>query len=236
MVARLSPRCDRSGREQARGRGGAHSALLPARVRRSHDKGRLAWKADVRMLSGTVAVRESSAIHGIWPVATRRIARGEWLWRAELDAARVPVRKVLSRPAERQGVFQAVGWQVDKDSFEVCGDPGRAMNHSWDPNTWWGGERTLAARREIAPDDELTYDCATSELALSPNILCACGSAWCRGWITNRATRSAPGSAGTPATSRRIWFAPFRCCQAGRVPGVGEPHWRRSRPSVRAGH
>jgi len=138
------------------------------------------------MLSDAIVVRDSCTIHGTGLVAARYIAAGEWVWRADPGARRVPCSEVLSWSAERQREFQKVGWQVDADSFEVCDDASRYMNHSCDPNTWWGGEGLLVARRDIAPGEEVTYDYATSELALSPGITCACGCACCREEITNR--------------------------------------------------
>ena len=35
-------------------------------------------------------------------------------------------------------------------------------NHSCDPNLWWTGSYTLAARRDISPGEELTNDYAAS--------------------------------------------------------------------------
>ena len=65
--------------------------------------------------------------------------------------------------------------------------PGRLNgygNHSCDPNLWWAGPYELAARRDIAPGDELTNDYATSTAEPGFAMACSCGSGRCRGVIT----------------------------------------------------
>jgi hypothetical protein len=57
-------------------------------------------------------------------------------------------------------------------------------NHSCDPNLWWVGPYELAARRDIAPGDELTNDYATSTAEPDFAMACSCGSGQCRGVVT----------------------------------------------------
>ncbi|MGH3167637.1 MAG: SET domain-containing protein-lysine N-methyltransferase [Trebonia sp.] len=57
-------------------------------------------------------------------------------------------------------------------------------NHSCDPNLWWTGPYTLAARRDISPGEELTNDYATSTGIAGFRMNCACGSSLCRTVIT----------------------------------------------------
>jgi SET domain-containing protein len=57
-------------------------------------------------------------------------------------------------------------------------------NHSCDPNLWWVGPYTLAARRDIATGDEVTNDYATSTGSADFTLDCSCGSARCRGTVT----------------------------------------------------
>ncbi len=57
-------------------------------------------------------------------------------------------------------------------------------NHSCDPTLWHIDAFTLAARRDIAPDEELTIDYATQTDNPSFEIACRCGSARCRGTVT----------------------------------------------------
>lgn len=137
------------------------------------------------MLSEAIEVLDRGAIHGRGLVARRPIAAGEVLWRPEPDAPRVPCAEVLAWHEERRRAFLYVAYQADDESFVICEDDSRYMNHSCDPNTWWEGD-AVVARRAIAAGEEITYDYAMTELAVSPDIACSCGSPLCRGRITNR--------------------------------------------------
>jgi hypothetical protein len=57
-------------------------------------------------------------------------------------------------------------------------------NHSCDPNLWWTEAHTLAARREIAPGEELTNDYATSTSSAAFRMDCTCRSLDCRTVVT----------------------------------------------------
>lgn len=61
-----------------------------------------------------------------------------------------------------------------------------AVNHCCDPNLWMQDARTLAARRDILPGEELTVDYALwlydVAWSLEP---CRCGAAACRGRVSN---------------------------------------------------
>ena len=76
--------------------------------------------------------------------------------------------------------------QIGKDDW--CFQQGdiHKMNHSCDPNTWWEGYGTLTARRDISCGEEVTFDYSTSEITLSYEMKCNCGSSVCRGIITNQ--------------------------------------------------
>ena len=72
------------------------------------------------------------------------------------------------------------------DSTHLVLPPRRANgygNHSCDPNLWWVGTYALAARRDIAVDEELANDYATST-ASAEAMDCSCGTALCRGEVT----------------------------------------------------
>ena len=56
------------------------------------------------------------------------------------------------------------------------------INHSCDPNAGVVGQIILVAMREIQPDEEITFDYATTDTQL-PGFRCNCGSENCRGWI-----------------------------------------------------
>nr|WP_277350059.1 SET domain-containing protein-lysine N-methyltransferase [Nonomuraea sp. FMUSA5-5] len=65
--------------------------------------------------------------------------------------------------------------------------PGTAIgkaNHSCDPNLWWTGPYTLAARRDLRPGEEVTSDYATSTADPGFALDCRCGTPLCRGRVT----------------------------------------------------
>ena len=64
------------------------------------------------------------------------------------------------------------------------GRPNGCGNHSCDPNLWWVGSYTLAARRDLASGEEVTNDYATSTGDGSFRMDCRCGSTLCRRTIT----------------------------------------------------
>jgi uncharacterized protein len=119
--------------------------------------------------------------------------------------ARTPIRagtavsrlggRLVSWP-ELDELFARAARQPDPpylDTITVTGElhlvlpPGRPNgkgNHGCDPNLWWTGAYTLAARRDLAVDEELTNDYATSTGAAGFTMACRCGSARCRGTVT----------------------------------------------------
>jgi len=58
-------------------------------------------------------------------------------------------------------------------------------NHSCDPNIAIQGQIVFVAMREIAADEELTHDWATTD-DLEYRMTCRCGSPCCRGTITGK--------------------------------------------------
>jgi uncharacterized protein len=66
--------------------------------------------------------------------------------------------------------------------------PDHYPNHSCDPNVWMVDEVTLAARRDIAKDEELTADYALWEEDENTIMqwACSCRSPLCRGTVTGR--------------------------------------------------
>jgi hypothetical protein len=72
-----------------------------------------------------------------------------------------------------EGVFQA---SLHADAHE------NFVNHSCDPNAGIGwGDLTLIARKDIAANEEITYDYLTSDLDEADDcFVCNCGSPNCR--------------------------------------------------------
>ncbi|MFB4272607.1 SET domain-containing protein [Nonomuraea sp. GTA35] len=64
------------------------------------------------------------------------------------------------------------------------GSPIGKANHSCDPNLWWTGPYTLAARRDLGPGEEVTSDYATSTADPGFVLDCRCATPLCRGRVT----------------------------------------------------
>lgn len=84
-------------------------------------------------------------------------------------------------------------------------------NHSCDPNLWHLGPFTLAARRDIEADEELTVDYATHSGG-DWTMECRCGSPLCRGRVTGLDWRRADLQARYGAH-----WAPMLATMIGRV-------------------
>ena len=62
--------------------------------------------------------------------------------------------------------------------------PMHATNHSCDPNARFNKTGMLVAIRDIAKDEEITYDYLLHPVPASPwNFQCQCLSANCTGWV-----------------------------------------------------
>jgi RimJ/RimL family protein N-acetyltransferase len=79
------------------------------------------------------------------------------------------------------GENQHILWAADDP--DAAAGPGGA-NHSCDSNLWMLDERTVGARRDIAPGEELTLDYALFSVAPEWRMECRCGSTLCRGVVT----------------------------------------------------
>jgi uncharacterized protein len=66
------------------------------------------------------------------------------------------------------------------------GTPNGRGNHSCDPNLWWVDAYTLAARRDIAADEEVTNDYATSTDQEAFTMDCSCSAPLCRRTVSGR--------------------------------------------------
>ena len=91
---------------------------------------------------------------------------------------------------QMKGWFGSYAYPLIGDTYVMWSDKPtdwRPINHSCDPNLWFGADHSLNvyARRAIARGEELTMDyatfCAGEYMADFP---CACGAAACRGTVT----------------------------------------------------
>jgi uncharacterized protein len=61
---------------------------------------------------------------------------------------------------------------------------GDHFNHSCEPNAGLNGQIALVAMRDIAPDEEVTFDYATCDSSDYDEFACACGAVNCRRQVT----------------------------------------------------
>ena len=95
-------------------------------------------------------------------------------------------------------VFENIGadfaLQIDDEfvigaNFEADLDDAQYFNHSCNPNAGLRGQLNLVAIRDIAPDEEVTFDYAMvlycGKGAKPYQLECACGAPSCRGIVTD---------------------------------------------------
>lgn len=95
-------------------------------------------------------------------------------------------------------VFENIGadfaLQIDDEfvigaNFEADLDDAQYFNHSCNPNAGLRGQLNLVAMRDIAPDEEVTFDYAMvlycGKGAKPYQLECACGAPSCRGIVTD---------------------------------------------------
>ncbi len=138
------------------------------------------------MLHPLIKLVDFGVIEGKGLVAQGLIRAGEIVSQLEPNQPLTPVEEVLSWPTGQQEAFIRHSYQLNDAYFVSEQGPEKHMNHSCDPNTWWLDDITMVARRDILPGEEITYDYATTEIAVPFTMRCACGSAICRGIVTHR--------------------------------------------------
>ena len=63
-------------------------------------------------------------------------------------------------------------------------EPADCINHSCDPNAGICGQISLVAMRDIAANEEITFDYAMADSSSFDEFDCACGAATCRGRVS----------------------------------------------------
>lgn len=132
------------------------------------------------MLNPKVTQYQSS-INGTGLKATSDIKEGDVVWKLDEDEERLTLEQLQKLPPDRQKLAYQQG-----DYFIIVTDGSEYMNHSCDPNTWWDGDETLVACRDIKAGEEVTYDYATAEIdeGFRSKWECRCGAEDCRKVIT----------------------------------------------------
>lgn len=137
------------------------------------------------MLHKHVKLVDRGVIEGKGLVATGVIRKGEVVSRLEPDQPMIEIAEVLTWTEEAQDELLHYGYQCSATHIVSEQGDEKYMNHSCDPNTWWRDDDTMIARRDIQPGEEITYDYATTEVAIPFEMPCNCGSSICRGVIRN---------------------------------------------------
>lgn len=88
---------------------------------------------------------------------------------------------------------QSRSMQIDDDLYMVSAvvpEPGDFVNHSCDPSCGIVGSVLVVAMRDIAVDEELTFDYAMADASDYDEFTCNCGATNCRGLVTGRDWRN----------------------------------------------
>jgi hypothetical protein len=95
----------------------------------------------------------------------------------------VTLEQVLALSRQEQGHTI----QVDAELYLAPIDmeePADLINHSCDPNAGLCGQISLVAMRDIAANEEITFDYAMADSSSFDEFECACGAATCRGRVS----------------------------------------------------
>ena len=163
-----------------------------------------------------------SPIHGQGMYAAAAIQRGEvvTVWGGTLLLTEKDPGCALATIGE--GLYLARPLGANRE------DRANLINHSCDPNVWLRDEVTLAARRDIAPGEELTLDYAMfeSDEAWIARFACRCTSALCRGVLTGKDWRRDDLQARYCGG-----FSPFLCARMEKLRSRKEGGWSGDRDS-----
>jgi SET domain-containing protein len=140
------------------------------------------------MIHSNIEVR-ISPISGRGLFAHKPILRGEVVWQKDEGEARYHLSEIIAWPEETRRFFYTLAYQIDDEYFSgpLPGspeDPGDFMNHSCNPTSWFETDSVMVATRDIAVDEEITYDYATSEVSPVFSMPCNCKTIYCRSIIT----------------------------------------------------
>jgi hypothetical protein len=137
------------------------------------------------MLHPLVKLEDRGVIEGKGLVATGMIYAGEVVSQLDPGQPMTAISDILTWPAEQRDAYFVHAYQCSATHYVAEAGIDKHMNHSCDPNTWWLDNDTMIARRDILPGEEITYDYATTEIALDFEMTCLCGTTLCRSVITN---------------------------------------------------
>ena len=131
-----------------------------------------------------------SALHGRGTFGTRHLDKGTLLMVIGGHLLTCEEEAALPQSMQDAGVQIASDLVLSPRTSELAGGI-NYVNHSCDPNAGFHGQIFLVAMRDIAQGEEITFDYAMClgdgpHAAAPYRLECQCGSAQCRGWITDR--------------------------------------------------
>lgn len=146
-------------------------------------------------LNKKIELRKHPNFDGSGLFATESISAGEVIWSDQKSYQRVAIKVAESWPKELFTAFTHFAYQISDTEFlgpliidgkvQSQEDASNYMNHSCNPSTWWESDFLMTACRDIAKDEEVTFDYATSELNDTKKLdPCLCGAQNCRGRAT----------------------------------------------------
>ncbi|YCK38629.1 SET domain-containing protein [Actinomadura sp. ATCC 39365] len=119
-----------------------------------------------------------SPIHGTGLFARQHIGKDDIVMRLGGHLIDNDTLASLTPPYSSLTVEEDLHLLLDPDH------PARYGNHSCEPTLWHTDATTLAARRQIAPGEELTIDYATHSGVATWSMTCHCATPTCRGAVT----------------------------------------------------
>lgn len=138
------------------------------------------------MLHPSVTLIDNSRINGKGLVAKNKISKGEIIWQPNDDEPVLHWSQAQEWSEDEREEFIKYAIQIGDNEYILTETIARFINHSCEPNMWWGNNRTLIASRDIYPGEEITYDYSTSDTLIDYRMPCNCGSNKCRLIISNK--------------------------------------------------
>lgn len=134
------------------------------------------------VLHKDIELRKSS-IEGKGLFAKKLIPKDTIVWELNSSEKRLTLKQLSALPWEERKLAYQQG-----NKYIIVTDGSEFINHSCDPNLWWETDESFSARRDIKPDEEITYDYSSSDInpKSMPPIECRCGSKNCRKIITSQ--------------------------------------------------
>lgn len=100
-----------------------------------------------------------SSIQGVGLFTTAPIPKGTIIWEFTPDVDwRIPVQDFERFPDPYRGLLLRYVYREPDGCYVLCGDNGKFMNHSFDPNCDDVAGPYTVAKRDIAAGEELTCD------------------------------------------------------------------------------